>query len=275
MASQDQRPYSTLHSPDGVLGYGNPSTSQYSLHTPIDENPFYPPTRTQSESRLVSSPLGTTSSSNDIPLEAQRSTSYNPTDYATTPVQHPTPVTSPAPGYPTPMTSPAPGYPTPMTSPAPGYPTSIGTPAPGYPSPMGTPAPGYSSPPLGFEAPRSQTASPYVPLSNLPKFPPPPTHDSHLGPATSPPPTQHLPPIPPEPAHNLHPVAATPDTSVYTPAGGSGPNGGVHAPGQIGHPNQQHGREEYHHGLCDCFSDIGTCMYPRSYCCGYLPDREL
>lgn len=247
MASQ-QRPYSTLHSPDGGLGFSNPSASQYSLHTPIDENPFYPPTRTQSESRLVSSPLGTTSSPNDIPLEVQRSTGYNPTDYATT--QNATPMATPAPGYPTPMATPAPGYPTP-----------IGTPAPGYPSPMGTPAPGYSSPPLGFEAPRSQTASPYVPLSNLPKFPPPPTHDSHLGPATSPPPTQHLPPIPPEPTHSLHPMAATSDALVYTPAGGSGPNGGAHAPGQIGHPNQQHGREEYHHGLCDCFSDIGTCVY--------------
>lgn len=252
MASQQQRPYSTLHSPDSILGFNNPSTSQYSLHTPIDENPFYPTARTQSESRLTSSPLVGTSSSNDIPLEAQRSASYSPADYAATPTQYPTPVATPAPGYPTPM----------------------GTPAPGYPTPMGTPAPGYSSPPLGFEASRSQTASPYVPLSNLPKFPPPPTHDTaHLGPATSPPPTQHLPPIPPEPAHNPHPaVADRQESTVYTPTGGSGPNGGVHAPGQIGHPNQQHGKDDYHHGLCDCFSDIGTCMYPAVLpfcgCCG-------
>lgn len=232
MASQQQRPYSTLHSPDGGLGFTNPSASQYSLHTPIDENPFYPTTRSQSESPLISSPPAG-AFKNDIPLEAQRSTSYSPADYAA-PAQ--------------------------------------------YPTPIGTPAPGYSSPPLGFESAQSRTASPYVPLSNLPKFPPPPTHDTHLGPATSPPPTQHLPPIPPEPAHNPHPAVAdlqlTRKASIYTPAGGSGPNGGVHAPGQIGHPNQQHGRDEYHHGLCDCFSDIGACTYsalPRAV----VVDREL
>lgn len=54
-----------------------------------------------------------------------------------------------------------------------------------------------------------------------------------------------------------------PRTPLYTPGGGSGPNGGTHAPGQIGHPNQQHGKDEYLHGLCDCFGDIPTC------CLGY------
>ncbi|KAI5843710.1 PLAC8 family-domain-containing protein [Tricharina praecox] len=39
--------------------------------------------------------------------------------------------------------------------------------------------------------------------------------------------------------------------------------GGIHAPGQIGHPNQQHGMEKYSHGLCDGFGDISTC------CLGY------
>lgn len=50
-----------------------------------------------------------------------------------------------------------------------------------------------------------------------------------------------------------------PKTPLYTPGGGSGPNGGTHAPGQIGHPNQQIGKDEYQHGLCDCFGDIPTC----------------
>lgn len=50
-----------------------------------------------------------------------------------------------------------------------------------------------------------------------------------------------------------------PKTPLYTPGGGSGPNGGTHAPGQIGHPNQQIGKDEYQHGLCDCFGDISTC----------------
>lgn len=211
MASQEQRPYSTLHSPDAGLNFSNPQASQYSLHTPIDEHPFYPTPNSHPDS-----PVGTSPS--DIPLKPQ---TYKPTDYQQ------------------------------------------------YPTPMGTPAPGYSSPPLGSDSANSRTASPYVPLSNLPTFPPPPTSETHLGPATSPPPTQHLPPIPPEPAHNPHPGAAdrplTPKTPVYTPAGAGGPNGaGVHAPGQIGHPNQQHGRDEYHHGLCDCFSDIGTCKFSES-----------
>lgn len=214
-----QRPYSTLHSPDGGQNFSNPQASQYSLHTPIDENPFYTSIRPQNTSlRAPSPPIGT--SPNDIPMQNQRSDTHP--EFSSPPPQQ-------------------------------------------YPAPMGTPAPSYSSPPLGPE-PHSRTTSPYIPLSNLPSFPPPPTSETNPGPATSPPPTQHLPPVPPEPAHtpSYHPFAAdrplTPKTPIYTPGGASGPNGGVHAPGQIGHPNQQHGRDEYHHGLCDCFTDIGTCM---------------
>ncbi|KAH0607196.1 uncharacterized protein H6S33_003184 [Morchella sextelata] len=204
--------------------FANPQASQYSLHTPVDPNNNNPFYSSMHPQEATQAPIGT--QENDIPMK-----NYSGTD-----------------------------YPSPSGTPAPNYVSPSGTPAPGYPSPQGSVAPDYSGP-------SSSSQSPYVPLSNLPSFPPPPTSETHPGPATSPPPTHNLPPVPPEPAYNSRAAAAerpiTPKTPIYTPSGASGPNGGVHAPGQIGHPNQQHGREEYQHGMCDCFSDIGTC------CTGY------
>ncbi|EPS36118.1 hypothetical protein H072_10442 [Dactylellina haptotyla CBS 200.50] len=64
-----------------------------------------------------------------------------------------------------------------------------------------------------------------------------------------PPPTQPLDRAPEQPVQMEYTPPAQFDNGASQP----------HAPGQIAHPNQIFGKQEYKYGLCSCFSDIGSC----------------
>ncbi|CAZ85350.1 unnamed protein product [Tuber melanosporum] len=228
-----QRPYSTLHSPDDVHRFNQAQASQYSLHTPTDV------VSPHSFRTSPPSPRQQQQSHHPYTMDA---TGYQLADYPSQPQQQQQQQQQSDPRLQHQQQQQQPYVISPTT------PTS----------------PHFSSPPSTFENkyadPRTHASPP-----TSPTFAPPPTSESsHPVPTT----IGGSLPVPPEPIqaptyNPSHDTPHTPKTPVYTPGGGSGPNGGVHAPGQIGHPNQQHGREEYHHGLCDCFSDFSTC------CVGY------
>jgi len=50
-----------------------------------------------------------------------------------------------------------------------------------------------------------------------------------------------------------------PRTPIYTPGSMSGPNGGIHVPGQVSHPNQQPLSEKYKHSAWSGLSELGIC----------------
>ncbi|KAI5807128.1 PLAC8 family-domain-containing protein [Geopyxis carbonaria] len=204
-----------------------PQASQFSLHTPVDAQP---PDDSQYQPQHP-------------PYSSENP--YNPsTSYQMQPT--PQPARSPPPTFEYSQMS----HPNPHpTSPPPAF-------DPHAPAPMARDGPADYAPPPHAEYPPPPQQ----------EFAPPPQDPNHYPP---PPGLEGRPPMPPEPiatpGYNASDSTGplTPKTPIYTPGGAAGPNGGVHAPGQISHPNQQHGRETYKHGLCNCFSDIGTC------CTGY------
>ncbi|RPA98094.1 PLAC8-domain-containing protein [Choiromyces venosus 120613-1] len=238
-----QRPYSTLHSPDDVHRLNQAQVSQYSLHTPTD---------VISPHSFRTSPPPPHQYQQQQPhhLHAMDTTEYQLTDYPSQPHQQQPQQQQEQQSDPRLQQPPQQQQQQQQRS----YVASPTTPT----------SPRFSSPPPAFDSqyPDSRT---HISPPTSPTFAPPPTSESsHPVPTT----INNSLPVPPEPiqAPTYNPSHDTPHTlkaPVYTPGGGSGPNGGVHAPGQIGHPNQQHGREDYHHGLCDCFSDFSTC------CAGY------
>ncbi|KAL7266840.1 hypothetical protein RUND412_010595 [Rhizina undulata] len=301
-SSQKHRPFSTLHSPNQI------QPSEYSLHTPIQANPddstasLHTPITPRYDSELAPLTHGYMQmersvdfSSRDIPLQPLNydiSSQYPPSN----------PPTQPLPSIPPSEVS---GF---SSSPPPPPPLSISVPPSETSGFFSSPPP-----PPSVSIPPSETSgffsSPLPPVSPPPPFAsplPPPTSNYGSPPASpsfSPLPTERFTARPtsttPVPAttDNLTATAVvsgrpmvplpiyttgyvpsngpqSPKTPVYMPGSVSGPNGGVHAPGQIGHPNQQMGIEDYHHGLCDCFSDIPTCclgfwcpcvLYSRTY----------
>ncbi|KAF2276428.1 PLAC8-domain-containing protein [Westerdykella ornata] len=72
--------------------------------------------------------------------------------------------------------------------------------------------------------------------------------------------------FPAEP-YSPHGFPTTPSHAVFSPHAAHGPNGldfALHQPGQIAHPNmdiaQKGSTHEFKHSLCECTSDIGTCL---------------
>lgn len=113
------------------------------------------------------------------------------------------------------------------------------------------------------------TEPPYTSQPNSPSFPPGPYQQKPDGylPGGSSPASRALPglktSIPYDPTKDKDPVPRTP---IYTPGAMVGPNGpGVHAPGQMGHPNQQPLSVKYKHSAWSCFSNIGVCKYPSCF----------
>jgi hypothetical protein len=229
-------PYPKLHSPDEVHG------STYSLHTPVESSPsnaYYPP------------PPSQLSSEHGLHSPGYPQQSFPPPPTSTPALSH-----AEDQSFSPPMnTHLSANVPSPHTSP----PVSPGLPAGGE-SYMMTPR----SPPPAFD---HQYRIPQGPPAQ--SYPPPPAFnaDNPYAPAPQQTAQERLPGSPTQintPGYNTvldSTGPPTPKTPAYTPCGSAGPNGAVHAPGQIGHPNQQHGPEPYHHGLCDCFSDISTCVY--------------
>lgn len=288
MASYNRR-YSTLHSPD------EPQLPFSALHTPVEPNssfrqsphgsglstqqftpqsdvysPPVEPSSFTSHPSTMASPYPTDQfQAQPQPMPSQGLTAPNAQQQQQVPVimspndigtlsPHSTGTRTPQPmvGSAVPSvhgSAPAsPGLP-----PLPGVDTYMMTPQPPQPT---------RSPPPSFEQYQAQHHPPQQPMSPPPAFNPldPNPYDQQQQ-------GQMHPPAPPEPSHastyNASHASAspvTPKTPVYTPGALAGPNGGVHAPGQIGHPNQQHDVEDYHHGLCDCLSDPGTCKFENS-----------
>ncbi|KAF8425200.1 PLAC8 family-domain-containing protein [Tirmania nivea] len=111
----------------------------------------------------------------------------------------------------------------------------------------GLPSPGLPSPGL---------TPPYSSQPTSPSFPPGPYQqkpDGYAGGPSSLP--GHIQTSLPVDMHK-DPVPRTP---IYTPGSMSGPNGGIHAPGQISHPNQQPLSEKYKHSAWSGLSEIGIC----------------
>lgn len=241
MAYNDRR-YSTLHSPD--------ESQTYSLHTPVDS------------------------------FNTPGPGPYNHPEHTGEHITHPTPFSSPSlsqnpsPYYPAPPLQQSNSFPIATSSrPLSMIPASAHNSPPGSPGlpplpgvetfMMTTPQPARSPPPAfeGHQYQPAQFAPPPVSMSPPPAFNPlDPNPQAQQG-ATL--------PVPPQPLSTPTYIPSdastgpqTPKTPVYTPGAASGPNGAIHAPGQIGHPNQQHGPTEYHNGMCSCFSDIPTCNPP-------------
>lgn len=120
---------------------------------------------------------------------------------------------------------------------------------------------GFSSPGL----PPPGTEPPYTSQPSSPMFPPSPYQhkpDGHF-PSSPSPASRALPGIrtslPYDSTKDKDPVPRTP---IYTPGALVGPNGpGVHAPGQMGHPNQQPLSVKYKHSAWNCFSSMEACKY--------------
>jgi hypothetical protein len=255
------RPYSTLHSPD--------EPQQFSLHTPIEgpgrHNPYSSP-------QYTGEPVPQSPVYNRSPLAF----SAPPTSHRAAEQQV---QSMPEPGHFQPA-QPAMNAQSflPPPIPVPGnVPSAHSSPpnTPGLP-----PLPGVET----FAMTSQPARSPPPPFDHYPGLPqqprsPPPafdTNDPHPPEAQPNDPSQEgfaRPPMPPVPVHtpSYNPSdpstgPQTPKTPTYTPGAAAGPNGGVHAPGQIAHPNQRHGTERYQHGMCECMGDIPTCKSSNRSC---------
>ncbi|KAA8912908.1 PLAC8 family-domain-containing protein [Sphaerosporella brunnea] len=256
------RPYSTLHSPD--------EPQQFSLHTPIEG----PGSR-----NLYSSPHNGDEPAPQSPVYDQSPLTFPPppTSHMATERQQIQPMPAPGlsqPGQPAQPAVNAHFFPAPPTS----IPYQVSS---AHPSPPNTPGlppiPGVETIAMTPQPARSPPPpfDHYPGLPQQPRSPPPAfdTHEPHPSAAHPQDPSQVgfvRPPMPPVPIQtpSYNPSDAntgprTPKTPTYTPGAAAGPNGGVHAPGQIGHPNQRNGVQKYQHGMCDCMGDIPTC------CLGY------
>lgn len=244
MDSHLDRRYSTLHSPT------DNQPNQYALHTPIEpsrslNNPYFTP---QYTGELV--PESPVRERPPMSFPPPPTSQFAADQYRDQPAHEFAP-------------------PPQQQQDVPGLP-----PLPGVETFQMTATENTRSPPPAFEQPQGhlqrnyEQGQPEQPRSPPPAFDP---HDPNpMATAQAEgPPGRLRPPMPPMPIHVPSFNASdstgpqTPKTPHYTPGAAAGPNGGIHAPGQIGHPNQQHGTEKYHHGLCDGFGDISTC------CLGY------
>ena len=238
--SNNNRPYSTLHSPQVAQDFQTDS-----LHTPIEQsgarNPYLQRENSDRTQPLASSP-----------------TSPNTADYYPTP---PLPNHHSFSGHPHAAAAAEPDQP--------GLP-----PLPGVETFMMTAPPPTQSPPPPFESHQYQGPlsfpPPPVPSSPPPAFNPldpnPQQQQQHRDVAT----TLAVPPLFTSSLNPSDPSTGpqTPKTPVYTPGAAAGPNGAIHAPGQIGHPNQSHGPVLGSDGFSDDVNSGGTAsVVATSRCC--------